>query len=210
MPALARGRQRIALIVVDVQVDFCEGGSLAVDGGRQVARGISGWLDMHARHYANVIATRDWHIDPGEHFSDSPDFETSWPVHCRAGTPGAAFHPELDGQTDFSSSLDTIVSKGQYSGAYSGFEGTTSAGRSLRSHLRRERIDRLHVVGIATDFCVAATVTDARALGYPVRVLTPLCAGVSPEGSRRALERMANEGARVTRDLSKAACALTR
>jgi len=200
----AQGRaRRTALIVVDVQVDFCEGGSLGVDGGAAVARRISRWLSRHRHHYALTVATRDWHIDPGDHFSDSPDYVNSWPVHCVARSPGAAFHPDLDSHVDFTKTVDEVVSKGQFSGAYSGFEGTTGDGGTLVQLLQAKRIDRIHVVGIATDFCVSATVHDALDLGYPVRVLAPMCAGVSVNGSAAALRRMARAGARITSDLSK-------
>lgn len=194
--AQAQERRR-ALIVVDVQVDFCEGGSLAVAGGAAVARGISSLLARSRARYDFVVATRDWHIDPGEHFSETPDFVDSWPVHCVKGTPGARFHPGLDRRVDFERTVDAIISKGQYEAAYSGFEGTSGGGRGLADLLAVKRIDALDVVGIATDFCVKATVLDARELGYPVRVLSSLCAGVSPESTTAAWSEMRAAGARI-------------
>jgi nicotinamidase/pyrazinamidase len=202
--AQARERRR-ALIVVDVQVDFCEGGSLGVAGGAAVARGISSLLAQSRARYRLVVATRDWHIDPGDHFSDTPNYVDSWPVHCVKGTPGARFHPGLDTRVDFARTIDAVISKGQYEAAYSGFEGTAGGGRSLVDLLRVKGIDTLDVVGIATDYCVKATVLDARDLGYPVRVLSSLCAGVSPQSTAAAWAQMQAAGARIVRAPSPAA-----
>jgi nicotinamidase/pyrazinamidase len=118
-----------ALVIVDVQNDFCEGGSLAVTGGGAVARAISACLaGPDGGGYAHVVATQDYHIDPGAHFSAEPDFETTWPPHCVAGTPGADFHPDLD-----VTRIEQVFRKGQHAAAYSGFEGAASDGQSLRS-----------------------------------------------------------------------------
>ena len=107
-----------ALIIVDVQNDFCEGGSLAVEGGAELAGAISEYVDAHHGQFDHVVATQDWHIDPGAHFSDDPDFVDSWPKHCVAGTRGAELHPDLD--TEY---IQAYFRKGQYTAAYSGFEG---------------------------------------------------------------------------------------
>ncbi|MET3949811.1 isochorismatase family protein [Arthrobacter sp. UYEF36] len=107
-----------ALIIVDVQNDFCEGGSLAVEGGAELAGAISEYVDAHHGQFDHVVATQDWHIDPGAHFSDSPDFVDSWPKHCVAGTRGAELHPDLD--TEY---IQAYFRKGQFTAAYSGFEG---------------------------------------------------------------------------------------
>ncbi|MEU6642017.1 nicotinamidase [Saccharomonospora sp. NPDC046836] len=161
-----------ALIVVDVQNDFCEGGSLAVRGGAAVAEAIS--RHLHADGYAHVVATRDYHIDPGAHFSDDPDFVRSWPRHCVAGTAGASFHPQLD-----IAPITAVFSKGQYSDGYSGFEGTTDTGERLADWLRERAVTAVDVVGIATDHCVRATALDAARAGFSVRVLADLTAGVA-------------------------------
>jgi len=176
-----------ALVVVDVQNDFCEGGSLAVAGGAEVAARIS----EHLAHggYAAVAATRDHHIDPGAHFSDDPDFVTSWPRHCAAGTPGASFHPALD-----VGPITAVFSKGQYSDGYSGFEGRTDAGAELAGWLRERGITDVDVVGIATDHCVRATALDAREAGFSVRVLLDLTAGVARGTVDAALDRMRSAG----------------
>jgi nicotinamidase/pyrazinamidase len=107
-----------ALIIVDVQNDFCEGGSLPVEGGADLAAAISEFVDAHHGQFDHIVATQDWHVDPGPHFSAEPDFVDSWPRHCVAGTRGAELHPELD--TEY---IQAYFRKGQYTAAYSGFEG---------------------------------------------------------------------------------------
>jgi nicotinamidase/pyrazinamidase len=180
-----------ALIVVDVQNDFCEGGSLAVGGGAAVAAAISGHL--RTATYDHVVATRDHHVDPGAHFSDTPDFVDSWPPHCRTGTPGASFHPELD-----VAPIEAVFSKGEYTAAYSGFEGIEPGGTGLADWLRAHGVDAVDVVGIATDHCVRATALDAAAEGFATTVLLQMCAGVAPASTERALEEMRAAGVRLT------------
>jgi nicotinamidase/pyrazinamidase len=181
-----------ALLVVDVQNDFCEGGSLAVAGGADVARRITALLHAEGGVYRPVIATRDWHLDPGPHFSDHPDFAQTWPVHCVAGTPGAAFHPALE-----VSLMGEVVSKGQRSAAYSGFEGVTEDGRSLAELLEDAGVRSVDVVGLATDHCVRATALDAARAGLETRVLVGLCAGVAPGTTAAALAEMRAAGVEV-------------
>ena len=162
-----------ALVVVDVQNDFCEGGSLEVQGGAAAAAAIS--EQAASGGYSHVVATRDYHIDPGDHFSETPDFLNSWPRHCVAGTPGSSFHPALD-----IAPIEAVFSKGEYSAAYSGFEGATGEGQNLQSWLREHDVTDVDVVGIATDYCVRATALDAKKAGFGVRVLLDLTAGVAP------------------------------
>lgn len=183
-----------ALIVVDVQNDFCEGGSLAVEGGSAVAERISSFLGTNASDYTKIVATRDWHIDPGEHFADEPDYVDTWPKHCVADTSGAEFHPNVNSDADFALAIDLVVSKGHFEAAYSGFEGETPDGGSLDSYLRAEGITSVDVVGLATDHCDKATATDALELGYEVRLLTDMCAGVGVESTEQALVDMAAAG----------------
>jgi nicotinamidase/pyrazinamidase len=180
-----------ALIVVDVQNDFCEGGSLAVTGGAAVAAAVSERLRADDGPWDHVVATRDHHVDPGAHFSDTPDFVDSWPPHCRVGTPGASFHPELD-----VARIEAVFSKGEYAAAYSGFEGAEPGGAALADWLRERGVDAVDVVGIATDHCVRATALDAAAAGFTTTVLLDLCAGVAPETTERALDEL--RGAAVT------------
>lgn len=187
-----------ALVIVDVQNDFCEGGSLAVTGGTAVAQGVSTYLRDHRTDYDVVVATRDWHIDPSGHFAAEPDYVDTWPAHCVAGTPGAEFHPALDSVVDFGSQLDAVVSKGNFTAAYSGFEGATESGESLAAFLKARGVSHVDIVGIATDHCDRATALDARAEGFAVRLLLPLCAGVAPETTAAAVEEMANAGVEIS------------
>ncbi|GHC94313.1 amidase [Nocardiopsis terrae] len=179
-----------ALIVVDVQNDFCEGGSLGVDGGARTAAAVTEYARANSNEYDHVVATRDHHIDPGAHFSDDPDFVDSWPRHCEAGTPGAEFHADFD-----PSVADEVFSKGQYSAGYSGFEGTAGdGGADLAAWLRARDVDEVDVVGIATDHCVRATALDARKEGFRTRVLLGLTAGVSGTTVDAALEQLRGAG----------------
>lgn len=184
-----------ALIIVDVQNDFCEGGSMGVAGGAEVAAGISAALRDDPGRWDHVVATKDYHIDPGAHFAnppDTPDFVDSWPPHCLVGSPGAEFHPELD--TD---RIEAIFTKGEYEAAYSGFEG--SAGSiGLAAWLRMHDVDTVEVAGIATDHCVRATATDAAGEGFATTVLLDLTAGVARETTDRALATLRSAGVTLT------------
>ncbi|HEU5159109.1 MAG TPA: isochorismatase family protein [Streptosporangiaceae bacterium] len=180
-----------ALIIVDVQNDFCEGGSLPVTGGADVASAIS---DHVLRgDYAHVVATRDYHVDPGGHFSTKPDYVDTWPAHCVVGTPGAEFHPNLD-----LAGVEEVFSKGERAAAYSGFEGATDEEISLAEWLREAEVDAVDVVGIATDHCVRATALDAAAAGFATRVLLDLTAGVARETTDRALAGLRAAGVDLT------------
>jgi nicotinamidase/pyrazinamidase len=181
-----------ALIVVDVQNDFCEGGSLAVTGGAAVAAAISARLRTGGDRWDHVVATRDHHVDPGAHFSEHPDFVHTWPPHCRTGTPGASFHPELD-----VAPIEAVFDKGRFTAAYSGFEGRTPAGAALRDWLAERGVTEVDVVGIATDHCVRATALDAAGAGFATTVLLDLCAGVAPDSTDRALTELRAAGVTV-------------
>ena len=177
-----------ALIVVDVQNDFCEGGSLEVTGGAAVARAITDYLAT-ARGYDYVVATKDLHIDPGDHFSDQPDYASSWPPHCVAGSAGADFQPDLD-----TGPIEAVFRKGAYSAAYSGFEGIDDAGTPLLEWLRQRGVDEVDVVGLATDHCVRSTAEDAARAGLSTRVLLDLTAGTAAESTAAAVEEMRAAG----------------
>ncbi|SHG39762.1 isochorismatase family protein [Streptoalloteichus hindustanus] len=172
-----------ALIVVDVQNDFCEGGSLPVAGGAEVAAAISRHLAEN--RYERVAATRDYHVDPGAHFSAEPDFVDTWPPHCVVGTPGAEFHANLD-----TGQFDAVFSKGARSAAYSGFEGVDENGTGLADWLRAHDVDSVDVVGIATDHCVRATALDAVREGFATTVLLDLTAGVARPTVDSALDQL--------------------
>ena len=184
-----------ALIVVDVQNDFCEGGSLAVDGGGDVARSITQLVgtDRAAGRYDHVVATKDWHVDPGDHFADpdvGPNFVDTWPVHCVAESEGAAFHPDLR------IAVDEVFLKGRTTASYTGFDGGASADESIRlgDWLKDAGVTEVDVVGLATDHCVRATALDAKANGFETTVLLGHCAGVAPETTDATLEELAGAG----------------
>jgi nicotinamidase/pyrazinamidase len=181
--------QDTALIIVDVQRDFCEGGSLAVAGGAAVAGSLSRYLADHAGQYRAIVATRDHHIDPGAHFSASPDFVESWPPHCVVGTDGVEFYPTLD-----TGPIQAVFDKGEHAAAYSGFEGRTADGEDLVTWLRVRGVGRVDIAGIATDYCVRATALDAVRAGFRTVVLENLIAGVAPDSTASAIEDMRAAG----------------
>jgi nicotinamidase/pyrazinamidase len=188
-----------ALLVVDVQRDFCEGGSLAVTGGAAVAAGISRFLADAGGRYAAVVASRDWHHahdSNGGHFAwdtADPDFVSTWPVHCVEETDGAGYHDALD-----TALITDHVRKGQGVPAYSMFQAVDEDGVSMSDLLSRRDIDAVDVVGIASDYCCLATARDAIAAGLATTVLTDLQAGVSPASTAAAYEELGHAGAAVT------------
>jgi nicotinamidase/pyrazinamidase len=188
-----------ALLIIDVQNDFTEGGALGVDGGAAVAAGVSELLLRHPDRYDTVFASRDWHDadnSNGGHFATGaePDFVSTWPRHCVAGSAGAEYHPALR-----HAAIDVHVRKGQGKPAYSMFEGVTDAGEPVLEALDRLGVTDVDVVGIATDYCVLASALDAVAAGRTVRVLTDLVAGVAPESSEAALTRLSEAGVELVR-----------
>ena len=205
-----------ALIIVDVQNDFCAGGALATDRGAKVASLISEYVEDNHHRYEAVVATQDWHIDPGAHFSDTPDFVDSWPVHCVANTEGAEIHPNLD--TDY---IEAYFRKGRYEAAYSGFEGLQAPEESvmtgehgpgatlddegpktpLADWLDEHEIQDVDIVGIATDYCVLATAKDAVDAGYETRVLIDLTAPVHENKLDEIIAEMEDEGITVKQAL---------
>ena len=188
-----------ALVVVDVQNDFCEGGSLAVGGGAAVAAAISEHARGSAGEYAHVVATRDHHVDPGGHFAQRPDFLETWPAHCVVGTGGEELHPNLDRRP-----IEAIFDKGEYAAAYSGFEGRAD-GVSLADWLRQHQVDAVDVVGIATDHCVRATALDAVGQGFRTRVLLHLTAGVTDGTTDAAIEELRNAGVELEGEVRRGA-----
>jgi len=185
-----------ALIIVDVQNDFCEGGSLPVTGGADVAAAVTRHVHEHADEYAAVVATKDWHVDPGEHFASHPDYVDTWPAHCVVGTPGADIHPLLD-----RAPVQAWFTKGEHAAAYSGFQAATDvAGERipLDRWLSEHGIEAVDVVGIATDHCVRATALDAAERGLATRVLLDLTAGVAPTTTQAALCQLQAAGVTLT------------
>ncbi|SDC88075.1 nicotinamidase/pyrazinamidase [Sanguibacter gelidistatuariae] len=191
MSSPAFGTHR-ALIVVDVQPTFCEGGALAVAGGNAVAHAIAVFAADRRDDYDLVVTTQDWHIDPGEHFSEAPDFVDTWPPHGVAGTAEAELHPALAELAP-----EVSVKKGQYAAAYSGFEGRDGDGNLLVDILHAETITAVDVVGIAESHCVKATALDALALGFATRVFSNLTVPVTPEQGAAARAEMTRAGVLV-------------
>jgi len=187
-----------AILIIDVQNDFCEGGALACQGGAQVAKKISEYLASNKHEYDFVIASRDWHTpnsENGGHFPAQgidPDFVTTWPLHCIAGEEGAEYHPNLD-----TSLIDVHIKKGQGEHGYSIFEGTTDHDETFKELLERLEIAAVDVVGIATDYCVRASSLDARKQGLEVRVITSLTAGVAASSTEAAIDEMVDAGVAV-------------
>ena len=183
-----------ALLIVDVQNDFCEGGSLAVAGGAGVARAITDFLSgPAAASYDHIVASQDYHIDPGSHFSGEPNFVTTWPPHCVVGTDGAKFHPDFD-----ASRVEEVFRKGQHAAAYSAFEGLAESGDTLLAWLSTRGVKNLDVVGIATDYCVRASAADAAAAGFATTVPLGLTAGVDPTTTAEALNSLRKAGVKLT------------
>lgn len=187
-----------ALLIVDVQNDFCEGGSLAVEGGAAVAQKITDYLKANPGKYDLIVASRDWHDgdnNNGGHFADAgqePDMVNSWPSHCVSSTRGAEYHPNLD-----SSFIQVHVEKGMGKPSYSAFEGITREGKSIAAVLHEAGVDQLDVVGIATDYCVLASAIDARSEHFNVNVLTEMCAGIAAETTQAAIAKMQDAGCAV-------------
>ncbi|MFG2357466.1 isochorismatase family protein [Streptomyces sp. NPDC048521] len=186
------------LIVVDVQNDFCEGGSVPVSGGARIATAVAELVEQSAgSDYQYVVATRDHHIDPGSHFSDTPDFHDSFPVHCVAGGEGGEFHPHFAPVVD-GGKVDAVFFKGAHSASKSGFEGADEHGTPLADWLRERGVEDVDVVGIATDHCVRATALDAVKAGFRARVLLDYCVGVAPDTTATTLEDFQQAGVAVS------------
>ncbi|SDT18642.1 nicotinamidase/pyrazinamidase [Friedmanniella luteola] len=189
----AAGGSSTALLVVDVQRDFCEGGALAVAGGAAVAAAIEALL-ASGPGYGTVVATRDHHVDPGAHFSATPDYVDSWPPHCVVGTPGAELHDALAARP-----FDAVFDKGEHAAAYSGFEGRSADGTALATFLRERGVEQVEICGIATDHCVRATALDAAAAGFRTTVLLGLTAAVAPERLDATFAQLRAAGVEVRR-----------
>jgi nicotinamidase/pyrazinamidase len=178
-----------AIIVVDPQPDFFEDGPLPIAGATATVQRIRDYLSAHVDNFDVAIVTQDWHVSPGEHWSATPNYETTWPVHCAADSPGARVHEALANVR-----WDAVIHKGAREGAYSGFEGQSLDGTQLAEFLSIRGIREVTVVGFATDHCVRATALDARSLGLDVSVALDLCAGVAPETTRLAITEMRDAG----------------
>src|ERR671924_2290062 len=187
---------RNALLVVDVQADFVEGGTLGVNAGLTTAAMIA----RHVRHFKNeydfIVASRDYHENAPDHISDHPDYVNTWPAHCMVGTPGAAFVPTIQNLVR-EKLIQDVVTKGRDKAAYSAFDGLDPRGHPLLEVLKEERIDHIDVCGIATDYCVRASALDAKKNEFQVRLLVNLCAAVNEETGQKALEEMKAAGIQI-------------
>lgn len=193
-----------ALLIVDVQNDFIEGGSLAVTGGKNVAVKLAEYIRVHGEEYEQIVISQDWHVNPGDHWSETPNYTTTWPVHCAANTYGAELHAELAeaiGGKIINSDVQLIrIVKGEHEAAYSAFEGHEigdSEYATLENALSDTNIDELDIVGLATDHCVRATALDALNLGFKVNILTEYIAGVDLTRSLQTLIELHVEGATI-------------
>ena len=192
-------RPKRAIVVVDCQNDFCEGGSLACEGGSSAVARIATHL-LHASPDVVVVGTLDAHVDPGSHFADAPDFVDSWPAHCVVGTSGAQPHPNLGSALG---RVEGWFAKGAHEAAYSGFEGrSTTTQELLHDYLVRRRVREVEIVGIATDYCVGATAQSALDHGYDVTIRADLCASVDAARGEQRLHELERAGARVQRSAS--------
>jgi len=176
-----------ALIIVDVQNDFVEGGSLAVDGGTLVAERLADKVPhTFQKMFDHIVVTQDWHIDPGTHFSENPDFVDTWPVHCVAEEKGSEIVPVL--QKALESVPHINIRKGMYEAAYSGFEGQTVEGQTLTEVLRVLEVSDVTVVGIATEHCVKATALDAAQEGFNTTVWSDYTVGIDSDRVDNSLD----------------------
>ena len=187
-------KSKKALVIVDVQPTFCEGGSLPVNGGNKVAKEIAAYV-AEDESYDCIITTQDWHIDPGVHFSDQPNYQDTWPAHGVAGTDEADLHPEL---SEISDKINYSMKKGMFEAAYSGFEGHNGE-QSLQQILERESVAAVDIVGLAFDHCVKATAIDSAQNGFNTRVLSKLTAAVSPANESIVSDEMRSHGIQVVK-----------
>ncbi len=192
-----------ALIIIDVQIDFCPGGTLAVPEGDAVVKVLNAYLKLFTKKNKPVFASRDWHPKKTRHFKE---FGGIWPEHCVQRTKGARFHPGL-----FLPKHTRIVSKGMDSGSdgYSAFEAFDNRKKALGQLLDELRISELYIAGLATDYCVKETVLEALERGFKVKLLVDACRGVDAADSHKAIEDMREAGAEkatyetVRRELSR-------
>ncbi|HYY48318.1 MAG TPA: nicotinamidase [Thermoplasmata archaeon] len=192
---------RPALLVVDVQNDFCPGGSLAVPRGDEIVPRVNRLVALFLRRGLPVLYTRCWHPRVTKHFKE---FGGAWPPHCVQGTKGARFHPRLEVPKG-----TMVLSKGMdpEQDSYSGFQATTDRGRDLESTLHELEVDEVFIAGLATDYCVRATALDGMRRGFQASVLTDAVRGVDlkPGDSQAALREIRTAGAKLlmTRGIAK-------
>ena len=190
-------QDREALVIVDVQNDFCPGGSLAVPDGHKVVPALNRYIGKFKAANLPIVATRDWHPERTSHFNTGGGV---WPPHCIRGSRGADFHPDLRLPDDA-----VIISKGMGvdEDSYSAFQGISAAGIKAADLLRQRGVERLSIGGLATDYCVKQTVLDGLKEGFKVVLLEDAIRGVDlqPGDSERAIAEMLQAGAEKLRGL---------
>ena len=188
-----------ALVIVDVQNDFCPGGALGVQDGDRVVPVLNRYIEKFAQAGMPVLVTRDWHPPRTTHFNTAGGL---WPPHCVQGSKGAEFHPALKISSD-----TVVLSKGMAidDDSYSGFDAVDSRGVILKNVLRQSGIERIYVGGLATDYCVKETVLDGLREGFQVVLLQDGVRGVNlkPEDSDQAIDAMARSGVTIEPDIDK-------
>ena len=187
---------RNALLVVDLQNDFVEGGALPVPGGTQVVAHVA----RHVRHfrseYAFVVATRDLHEDPPDHFSDQPDYINTWPPHGIKGTAGAVLCTPISNLVR-EKIIQAVLDKGRHAAALSAFEAQDPRGHLLVDVLREQRVDHIDICGFITEYGIKASALDARKHEFQVRILVNLCGAANPEAGKLAFEEMKTAGCQL-------------
>lgn len=180
-----------ALLVVDMQNDFCPGGALGVPDGDKIIPTVNTYIELFEQANLPIFFSRDWHPDSTSHFEDRGG---DWPHHCVRNTPGAEFHPHL-----YIPEEAVIVSKGTdpQTDGYSVFEGMGPEEKTFETYLRENNIQTLYIAGLATDFCVRFTSKDAVEKGYQLNVLTDATKGVDPDASKQTLDEISRQGGRL-------------
>ncbi len=183
-----------ALVIVDMQYDFVEGGSLGVDGGLALGTRIVTDLLTENNRYDFIVTTQDWHIEPGNHFSNTPDYIESWPAHCVAGSKGAHILTSISDALKQLNTKKEAVFKGQYEDAYSGFMGKTTNNQTLAQLLHDEQIITVDVIGLAEDYCVSATALDAVKEGFKTRLLIDYTVAIDKEKAKVCQNELRHAG----------------
>lgn len=178
-----------ALLIVDVQNDFCEYGPVPSIGGSQIASSITRFIDFNYSAYELILASKDWHQSPTEHFSKRPDFISNWPSHCVGSTEGAELHSNLNRKM-----IDHELIKGEYTAGMSAFEAKTSLNEGLIELLERREIDLIDICGLNADSNLYSTAIDALELGFPTTLFIDMCSGYSEESTLHALEDLESRG----------------
>jgi len=191
---MSSSKLKKALLVVDVQNDFCPGGTLGIHGGHKIIPILNRYIKFFETENLPIIVTRDWHPKVTKHFEQ---FGGVWPEHCVEGSPGAMFHPDLELPKEA-----LVMSKGMdpEKDSYSAFHAIDSSGMALANLLKIFGVAEIYIGGLATDYCVKYSALDALKDGLEAFILTDAIAGVNlqPEDSRLALQEMVNLGAKKT------------